>query len=117
MGPGLSASGSSQHEFGYSQTCSPMTLAQGLAWEDVAGSVSWGECQVQTPSGVRLGFLVWGVSHQHQIQVFYAQKPQNGIRHQIHLPTGLKSCRRRGEGQSPIFWGSLHVETGQPIPF
>lgn len=76
-GPGLRASSSSQQEFGYGQMCSPIALAQGPAWGDVAGSVSWGDCQVQTSSGVRLGFLVWGVSHQHQNQLFYAPKPQN----------------------------------------
>lgn len=41
---------------------SPITLAQGLAWEGVAGSVSfWGDCQVQTSRRVGLGFLVWGI--------------------------------------------------------
>lgn len=33
MGPGLWASSSSQQEFGYGQMCSPITLAQGPAWE------------------------------------------------------------------------------------
>lgn len=40
---------------------SPITPAQGLSWENVAGSVSfWGDCQVQTSPREGLGFLVWG---------------------------------------------------------
>ena len=40
----------------------PVTLAQGLAWEGVAGSVSfWDDCQIQTSPRVGLGFLVWGI--------------------------------------------------------
>lgn len=62
MRPELQDSSSSHHQFGVAKfSVSPTTLAQGLAWENVAGSVSFrGDCQVQTSPTVGLGILVWG---------------------------------------------------------
>lgn len=51
-----------------------VTLAQGLAWEGVAGSVSfWGDCQIQTSPSGEVGVPGMGNSpQQHQNQLSYA---------------------------------------------
>lgn len=57
---------------------SPNTLAQGLAWEDETGSVSfWGDCQVQ--NSPRLGWGSWfgGVSTTAPKPAALCLKPQN----------------------------------------